>query len=55
MNDHFRKVWRIPVLLVLLTVFGLLASLLGTGIWYPLSWVALSLPIGILVRKILHR
>lgn len=52
MDNHFRKVWTIPILLALVTIFGLLASLLGTGIWYVLSWAALSLPLAIIVRKI---
>ncbi len=52
MNNHFRKVWRIPVLLLLVTVFGLLASLLGTGAWYLLSWIALSVPLAVITWKI---
>jgi hypothetical protein len=34
-----------PVILALSIVFGLLAALLGTGIWQLLSWTALSIPI----------
>jgi hypothetical protein len=44
--------WRMPLLLALLIVFGLLAALLGTGIWHVLSWLALSTPLIVLYRKI---
>ncbi len=41
----FRFVWGAPLLLAALTIFGLLAALLGTGIWHWLSWLALAIPI----------
>jgi hypothetical protein len=34
-----------PVILALSIVFGLLAALLGTGIWHLMSWTALSIPV----------
>jgi hypothetical protein len=39
------RVYGIPVLLAILTIFGLLAALLGQGSWHGLSWLALSIPI----------
>jgi hypothetical protein len=48
----FWSIWRIPLLLILLITFGLLSALLGTGIWHWLSWIALLLPIVVLVRYI---
>ena len=47
MNEpsHFRKVWGAPLLLSVLSIFGLLAALLGTGLWHWLSWIALAIPI----------
>ena len=37
--------WAIPALLALVTLFGLLAALVGEGgIWWPLSWVTLAVP-----------
>jgi hypothetical protein len=39
-----------PLLLATLILFGLLASLLGTGIWHVLSWIALLAPVLIIVR-----
>lgn len=41
-----------PLLLAITTFFGLLAALLGTGVWYILSWITLSIPLGIIFWKI---
>ncbi|AZY49363.1 hypothetical protein [Bordetella avium] len=41
-RPHFWFVWRAPLYLGLLTLFGLLSALLGTGIWHWASWIALS-------------
>jgi len=39
-------IWPWPIALGLLTIFGLLSALLGQhGIWLPLSWAALSIPL----------
>ena len=51
MMHTFKKVWRMPLLLDSITLFGLLAALLGTGFWYVLAWVALSSPLLIIIRK----
>ena len=39
------RVWGTPVLLGVLTLFGLLAALLGTGLWHWAAWVTLAIPI----------
>jgi len=44
-SGTFRFVWGMPILLAVLTMFGLLAALLATGIWHWLSWFALATPI----------
>jgi D-alanyl-lipoteichoic acid acyltransferase DltB (MBOAT superfamily) len=36
--------------LAILTLFGLLAALLGTGIWHGLSWLALAIPLAVGLR-----
>jgi hypothetical protein len=46
----FWRVWRVPLLLAVLTVFGLLAALLGTGAWHVVAWIALAIPIGVAAR-----
>lgn len=40
------RIWRWPSLFAIASVFGLFSALLGqTGVWLPLSWIALSAPI----------
>ncbi|HVV40044.1 MAG TPA: hypothetical protein VHC94_03160 [Nitrobacter sp.] len=42
----FVRIWRWPLLLAALTCFGLLAALLGGGgLWWPLAWLALGIPL----------
>jgi len=41
----FKKVWRVPLLLGALILFGLLAALLGTGFCYWLAWTAMAIPL----------
>lgn len=45
MSKRFTHIWAWPIMLALLTVFGLLSALLGTGIWHWLSWAVLSVPL----------
>ena len=45
MNKRFVGIWGWPMLLAILTAFGLLSALLGTGIWHWLSWVAIAIPL----------
>ncbi|WP_421999617.1 hypothetical protein [Reyranella sp.] len=41
-----RTVWRWPTALAAVTSFGLLSALLGEGgVWWGLSWAALSMPL----------
>lgn len=53
MDYHqFKKVWAMPLLLAVLTLFGLLAALLGVGYWYFIAWIAISIPLLVIVQKI---
>jgi hypothetical protein len=55
MNHHsFRRVWRIPFVLAVAILTGLLSALLGVGGWHVLSWIALSIPLLILFWKIIE-
>lgn len=45
------KVWRTPLVLGILSAFGLLAALLGDGIWKALAWIALLIPLLIIGWK----
>jgi len=53
MNKNFTRIWKIPALLAVLTMFGLLAALLGTGAWHVLAWVALAIPAIVFTRFII--
>jgi hypothetical protein len=46
-----KSVWAMPILLAVLTLFGLLAALLGLGIWHWLSWITLCVPLGVVAWK----
>ncbi|AYD64081.1 hypothetical protein YH64_027120 [Achromobacter sp. LC458] len=46
----FMFVWGAPILLGVLSVFGLLAALLGTGAWHWASWITLTILLGVIVR-----
>ncbi len=39
------KVYRIPLVLSLITSAGLLSALLGDGVWDALSWALLAVPL----------
>jgi len=49
---QLKRVWAMPLLLAALTLFGLLAALLGAGYWYPMAWVAISVPSLVIIQKI---
>ncbi|HVU58286.1 MAG TPA: hypothetical protein VHD83_24665 [Puia sp.] len=52
MERSFKKTWRIPFVLGLSILFGLLSALLGTGFWYGISWAAMIIPLLVVVWKI---
>jgi hypothetical protein len=47
----FRKVYGPAIAISVITIYGLLLALLGDGIWDELSWVALTIPLAVLVWK----
>jgi len=50
MNSATVQIWLWPAAIALLTVFGLLSALLGqSGLWWVLSWIALAVPLAIIV------
>jgi len=46
----FLGLWGMPILLASLSIFGLVAALLGDGIWNLLGWSSLSVPL-LLITK----
>lgn len=51
----FWQIWLAPIVMGILTVFGLLAALLGVGVWHWLSWLALAIPLAVIVRYTLMK
>jgi hypothetical protein len=51
MKTTFWHIWKFPVLLGALTLFGLLAALIGAGGgWHILAWITLIIPLGVCAR-----
>ena len=50
MKSVFYHIWKVPLLLTILTLAGLLSALVGTGVWHVFSWVALSIPLLVCIR-----
>lgn len=44
-RSNFWLVWRMPLLLAVLTLFGLIIALVKTGVWHWLAWAGLATPI----------
>jgi hypothetical protein len=45
MSPAFLRLWGMPILLGILTAIGLLAALLGDGVWDAVSGVTLAIPV----------
>jgi hypothetical protein len=41
------QIFAIPLILGMLSIFGLTAALLGEGPWHVASWVALAVPLAL--------
>ena len=48
-------IWRWPMLLALLSLFGLVSALLADGLWDTPSWLALAVPVVLCIRFGLRR
>ena len=38
------SLWRVPIVLGVLTLVGLLSGLMGDGAWDAVSWIGLGVP-----------
>jgi membrane protein implicated in regulation of membrane protease activity len=47
----FRKVYGPAIMIAVITMYGLLSALFGDGLWDELSWVALAVPLAVIVWK----
>lgn len=54
MNAHngFRKIYGSAAVLAAITGSGLLSALFGDGLWDAASWLALAVPLFVIVWKI---
>lgn len=51
MNSPFNtRMWGKPILLGILSITGLVAALVGDGIWDVYSWIALGVPVYYMVK-----
>lgn len=53
-NGSPASVWTMPLLLSAATVVGLVAALLGDGVWDALSWVGLALPVAAIATHVIR-
>ncbi|WP_251865500.1 hypothetical protein [Achromobacter sp. Marseille-Q4962] len=49
-SGKFMFVWGAPLTLGVLSVFGLLSALLGTGAWHWASWASLAILLLVIAR-----
>ena len=49
-RSRFLFIWGAPIVLGVLSIFGLLAALLGTGLWHWASWLSLSALLAVIAR-----
>ncbi|GAB1579511.1 hypothetical protein [Bordetella petrii] len=49
-RSRFWFIWGAPIVLGVLSVFGLLAALLGTGLWHWASWLSLAALLAVIAR-----
>lgn len=45
-------VWRIPMVLAVVSLVGLTAAILGDGFWHWLCWITLSVPLAVCAVKL---
>lgn len=45
LQTSFRRVWGAPIVIGVVTTVGLIAALLGSGLWNVLSWLCLAVPL----------
>ena len=43
------RIFRTPVVVACVVAFGLISALLGDGVWDQASWIALAVPLAIIV------
>ncbi len=49
MKRDWKQVFKIPILLGVLSTIGLVSALLGDSIWDAVSWITLGVPCAVIV------
>lgn len=47
----FRQIYGPAMILAAITLYGLFSALLGDGVWDAFSWIALAVPLSVIVLK----
>ncbi|MCT3664444.1 hypothetical protein HZR00_18260 [Elizabethkingia anophelis] len=50
MNKKIFRLWGMPVLLAVLSLYGLISALIGKGIWDVLACATLIIPVLIIMK-----
>lgn len=51
-GSNFIHVFGKPIILAVLSAFGLVSALLGDGVWDVLSWITLWFIVAVIVRHV---
>ncbi|MGH7804906.1 MAG: hypothetical protein ACREQJ_11205 [Candidatus Binatia bacterium] len=51
-QSTFLRIFGAPLLLAVVTSFGLLSALLGDDVWDFVSWTALAAPLAVIARAL---
>ena len=52
MTSAFTRLWGWPIVLGVLTAFGLISALVGDGAYDAMSWIGLGVPLAVAARHI---
>ncbi len=53
-KSDFWHIWTIPLLLAIVSLWGLLSALVGDGLLDVLSWLTLSIPLVVIARFVIR-
>ena len=43
------QIWGMPIAIGVMSAVGLISALLGDGIWDTVSWIALAIPVAVIL------
>ncbi|WP_420149088.1 hypothetical protein [Spirosoma sp.] len=50
MKSDFWHIWAIPLWIGIISLFGLIAALVGNNLWDVMSWITLGIPLLLIGR-----